>query len=115
MKLKTKMNFACLGAISCIFIGLAVYFTFPVHKEVSPYELEVIEIEIGKYGYKITQDKQLIIYQPFIPGISSQLSFQKKEEAHRVGMLVRKRLENNENISITAEDLRKLRITCTVP
>lgn len=110
MKLKIDSRIA-IGVLIFFSVCLIACFMLPVHKEVSLYELDIIEVEKDKYGYKITRNKQIVIYQPFIPGLSERAHFLNPQEARRVGSLVKERLERNKNVSVTKEDLKKLGIT----
>jgi hypothetical protein len=70
--------------------------------------LKVSVFEINKgWGYKIEQNKKLIIYQPFIPVISGHTAFRSKNDALKTGNLVVKKILNNQAPTLTKEDLIK--------
>lgn len=73
------------------------------------YFVEVIEIE-GGYGYQISHNSHIAIFQPFIPAISGKKPFAEKDDAKKVGRLVMERMKSGENYTVTRQDLESLRI-----
>lgn len=72
--------------------------------------VEVLEVETGKYGYKIIQGERTVIMQPFVPGISGKRFFACPEDARKVGELVCKRMLAGIELSVTPGDLEQLGI-----
>lgn len=75
----------------------------------TPYSLGIIEIE-GGYGYQVSHNNHIAIFQPFIPAISGKKPFMEKEDAKKVGQLVIDRMKAGENYTITRQDLESLGI-----
>ena len=49
--------------------------------------MEVIEVN-GGYGYQISHNNHITIFQPFIPSISGKKPFMEKRDAEQVGKKV---------------------------
>ena len=75
----------------------------------SSFSMEVIEVNEG-YGYQISHNNHITIFQPFIPCISGKKPFMEKRDAEQVGQLVMKRMKNGESYTVTLADLESLRI-----
>ena len=73
------------------------------------YTMEVIEVN-GGYGYQISHNNHITIFQPFIPSISGKKPFMEKRDAEQVGQLVMKRMKSGENYTVTLDDLESLGI-----
>lgn len=56
------------------------------------FSMEVIEVN-GGYGYQISHNNHITIFQPFIPCISGKKPFMEKRDAEQVGQLVMKRMK----------------------
>lgn len=72
-------------------------------------QVQAFEVKNG-FGYKISLNDSVIIYQPNIPGISGDITFKNAEEAKKVGNLVIKKIETYQSPSIEEEDLKRLKI-----
>lgn len=75
----------------------------------SSFSMEVIEVS-GGYGYQISHNNHITIFQPFIPSISGKKPFMEKRDAEQIGQLVMKRMKNGESYTVTLADLESLRI-----
>lgn len=75
----------------------------------SSFSMEVIEVN-GGYGYQISHNNHITIFQPFIPSISGKKPFMEKRDAEQVGQLVMKRMKSGENYTVTLDDLESLGI-----
>ena len=73
------------------------------------FSMEVIEVN-GGYGYQISHNNHITIFQPFIPCISGKKPFMEKRDAEQVGQLVMKRMKSRENYTVTLDDLESLGI-----
>ena len=51
-------------------------------------------------------NEKVLIYQPTIPAIDTLRSFPDEASARKIGALVLERLNNNENFSITMDDIK---------
>ena len=58
-------------------------------------QMEITELSSGYYGYAIRQNGNLVIEQKHIPAIQQFKPFVNRKETERVGMLVKKKLEQN--------------------
>lgn len=56
------------------------------------------------------RDERIVIAQPFVPGLSGEHGFDTASDALRVGELVRERLVNGEDFTVTRDDLQRLEI-----
>ena len=68
-------------------------------------ELQTFQLEDG-WGYRIVMNEKVLIYQPTIPAIDTLRSFPDEASARKIGALVLERLNNNENFSITMDDIK---------
>lgn len=75
----------------------------------SNFELDTIKTPSG-WGYTITNNDQIIIKQSIIPVIQNNKSFSSKEDALKVGRLVKQKLEDNLSPTITKKDLLLLSV-----
>ncbi len=75
----------------------------------SSFSMEVIEVN-GGYGYQISHNNHITIFQPFIPCISSKKPFMEKRNAEQIGQLVMKRMKSGESYTVTLADLESLGI-----
>ena len=75
----------------------------------SSFSMEVIEVN-GGYGYQISHNNHITIFQPFIPSVSGKKPFMEKRDAEQVGQLVMKRMKSGESYTVTLDDLESLRI-----
>ena len=75
----------------------------------SSFSMEVIEVN-GGYGYQISHNNHITIFQPFIPSVSGKKPFMEKRDAEQVGQLVMKRMKSGESYTVTLDDLESLGI-----
>jgi len=68
-------------------------------------ELQTFQLEDG-WGYRIVMNEKVLIYQFTIPAIDTLRSFPDEASARKIGALVQERLNNNENFSITIDDIK---------
>ena len=68
-------------------------------------ELQTFQLEDG-WGYRIVMNEKVLIYQPTIPAIDTLRSCPDEASARKIGALVLERLNNNENFSITMDDIK---------
>ena len=73
------------------------------------FSMEVIEVN-GGYGYQISHNNHITIFQPFIPCISGKKPFMEKRDAEQVGQLVMKRMNRRQTYTVTLDDLESLGI-----
>lgn len=66
---------------------------FPIPTS-SQYEVEVVENSQNDFGYRILNEGELFINQPYIPAVPGKNGFVNKEQAESVGELVIKKLES---------------------
>ena len=92
-----------------VFVAIALCCIYFTKRKNDGFSLEVISTEIG-YGYTISHQQQVYIYQPFIPAISGKQPFLSKEEAESVGKLIIERLKSGESHTVTPNDLKDLKI-----
>ena len=83
------------------------YFTylFPSRGKGVPGRPATFQLEDG-WGYRIVMNEKVLIYQPTIPAIDTLRSFPDEASARKIGALVLERLNNNENFSITMDDIK---------
>lgn len=86
-------------------VGKELIFT---ETKTSVYSVEAVSVDSDKYGYQIMKDERIVIMQPFVPGVSGKRYFSSPDDALRVGRLVCKRLEADEDYSVTPEDIKQL-------
>jgi uncharacterized protein DUF4907 len=63
--------------------------------EKSKVQMEIIELSTGNYGYAIRQNGKLLVEQKHIPAIQQFKPFVNRRDTEKVGMLVKKKLEQN--------------------
>ena len=68
-------------------------------------ELQTYRLGNG-WGYRILMNDKVLIDQPTIPAIDTLMAFPDEASARNIGSLVRDRIANNENFSITKEDIQ---------
>jgi hypothetical protein len=77
----------------------------------SIYHVVPFSSSFGGYGYKILSNEDVIISQESIPCISGLKGFQTEEDAIKVGMFVKTKLDSSiMPPSITVEDLKSLEV-----
>jgi len=75
----------------------------------TPRQLELQTFQSGNgWGYKIVAKGKTLIYQPTIPAIDTIMPFQDEASAKKVGSLVLKRLNRDQNISVSKEEISHL-------
>jgi hypothetical protein len=62
------------------------------------------------YGYSISCNKEVLVYQPFIPAVEGNNPFKYKKDALRAGNLVMYRLRNGKLPTLKLDDLEELGI-----
>lgn len=97
--------------LSAICAALLLYFIFRTesgfHKETEVYSIETFEYNKG-WGYQISKNGKIIIYQSCIPCIDGQKSFPDKKSAISTGNLVLSKIKNYENPTVTMEELNAI-------
>ncbi len=74
------------------------------------YALELNKTEQETWCYSIKYNKQVIIRQEYIPGLQGNIPFESKNDAQKTGLLVLKKLKNNENPACSITELKQLGI-----
>ena len=77
------------------------------YKADNVYEVNAFEYNRG-WGYQISKNGKVIIYQPCIPCIEGDKSFPDKILAENTGNLVLSKIKNHENPSLTIEEVNKI-------
>ena len=107
-KKMTKKNSSRLFVAGILTAAICLAFSVATTTD-TPFSMEVIEVN-GGYGYQISHNNHITIFQPFIPCISGKKPFKEKRDAEQVGQLVMKRMKSRENYTVTLADLESLRI-----
>lgn len=68
-------------------------------------ELQTYRLGNG-WGYRILMNEKVLIDQPTIPAIDTLMSFPDEASARKIGSLVRDRIANNKDFSITKDDIQ---------
>ncbi|HPR73073.1 MAG TPA: DUF4907 domain-containing protein [Bacteroidales bacterium] len=69
-------------------------------------DIETFPINNG-YGYLISVKGKTVVYQPYIPALEGKNSFKTRSEAKKTAKIVVRKIINNEEPSVTIEDLKK--------
>ena len=97
-----------LGSLIILLPLLLILFCFRFREmgsrnEMQP-ELQTFQLGDG-WGYKVLMNKKVMIYQPTIPAIDSLRPSPSEASARRIGNLVVERINQNQNFSITTDDI----------
>jgi hypothetical protein len=87
--------------------GLFVAFMITVlyrNNKNSGYDLHLIRTK-GGWGYTISRNNELIIYQEYMPGLQGKIAFSDRGKAKKTGKLVIEKMIRNQRPSITKEEL----------
>lgn len=90
-------------------IGVAVCCWY-INSSVNRYRLEVMQVGDSGYGYKVYQEEQVIILQPFIPVIPGRKAFQTEQDALHLGSIVLERIKAGDDFAVSKADLKELGI-----
>ena len=107
-KKMTKKNSSRLFVAGILTAAICLAFSVAATSD-THYSIEIIEVN-GGYGYQISHNNHITIFQPFIPAISGKKPFMEKEDAKKVGKLVMRRMKTGENYTVTRHDLENLGI-----
>ncbi len=107
-KKMTKKNSSRLFVAGILTAAICLAFSVAATSD-PHYSIEIIEVN-GGYGYQISYNNHITIFQPFIPAISGKKPFMEKEDAKKVGKLVMRRMKTGENYTVTRHDLENLGI-----
>jgi hypothetical protein len=100
----TKIHSRSLSVAVLLVATALLLFLFLRSKE----RLEVNTFKTGNgYGYSITSQGKIYIYQPFIPAVEGNHPFNSRSDARKAGKMVRKKLKNREEPSLSVDDLLK--------
>jgi uncharacterized protein DUF4907 len=91
-------------AISIV-IAIAIPFFYLGHKKNIDYK--IIHTSSG-WGYDILVDKKLIIHQECVPVLAEKKGFPTEESAKAVAKVVVQKLKNNEQPTITYDELTQV-------
>jgi hypothetical protein len=94
-----------LMSLSFTFIISTVYFENVKQKDI--YKVRTFECNKG-WGYEIIEKEKTIIHQSYIPCIEGNKPFPDEKSALETGKLVILKLKNQENPSITIEELNTI-------
>jgi hypothetical protein len=99
------INKKILAAIFLLFILLAsgAFINYRNHH----LSVDLIESKQG-WGYNILYRNKVIIHQPYMPAMGGQIAFQNKNAAKKTGLLVVKKLRNNQLPGIKADELNSI-------
>lgn len=93
--------------LSVISIILLLYFLFTLsgeNKNADIYSVRTFKSGDG-WGYQINKKEKVIIVQPYMPCIKWSQPFPDEKSAQEIGELVLSKIRNNEDPSITREEL----------
>lgn len=107
MKMKNNKKYSLLIVSVFLFIGIGL--TWGIYTKHPGYQVETFAVT-GGYGYQIRQEGKVIIRQPNIPAIQGNKPFATQEQALTVGNIVKERVEQKKDFSISVQELRKLNI-----
>ena len=102
-KKMTKKNSSRLFVAGILTAAICLAFSVAATSD-THYSIEIIEVN-GGYGYQISYNNHITIFQPFIPAISGKKPFMEKEDAKKVGKLVMRRMKTGENYTVTRHEL----------
>ena len=102
-KKMTKKNSSRLFVAGILTAAICLAFSVAATSD-THYSIEIIEVN-GGYGYQISYNNHITIFQPFIPAISGKKPFMEK-----VGKLVMRRMKTEEKYTVTSHDLENLGI-----
>lgn len=101
-------------ALSAVSIASFLYYVSITENEESEevceanvFAIKTFESNEG-WGYLISKNGDVIIYQPYIPCVRGEKSFPDEKSASQIGELVLSKVKNNENPSVTIEELSKI-------
>lgn len=106
-KKMTKKNSSRLFVAGILTAAICLAFSVAATSD-THYSIEIIEVN-GGYGYQISYNNHITIFQPFIPAISGK-SLSWKRGCQKVGKLVMRRMKTGENYTVTRHDLENLGI-----
>lgn len=81
-----------------------------INSSVNQYRLEVMQVGDSGYGYRVYQEEQVIILQPFIPVIPGRKAFQTEQDALHLGSIVLERIKAGDDFAVSKADLKELGI-----
>jgi hypothetical protein len=87
--------------------GLLVIFVVALlvrYNRSQEYDLQLI-CKDNVWGYAISRDKKIIIYQEYMPGLQGKIAFSDRGTAKKTGQLVIEKMKRNELPAITKEEL----------
>ncbi len=97
--------------IGILLLVAAVCFYSP-HNDVAGGKLECKAVQVDRgYGYIITLGEDTFIYQPYIPAIGKRIPFSSRQDALKVGNVVRRKLLNNQLPSMSKTEIDSLGIS----
>jgi hypothetical protein len=108
MKMK-KINKKYSLLIISIFLFISISLAWGICTGSPGYQVETFTVT-GGYGYQIKQEGKVIIRQPVIPAIQEKKPFATQNQALTVGNIVKERVEQKKDFSVTVQELRKLNI-----
>ena len=95
--------------LSIASILLLIYLSFTLsgeNKNADIYSVRTFKSGDG-WGYQINKKEKVIILQPYMPCIKGDQPFPDEKSAREIGELVLSKIRNNEDLSITMEELNK--------
>lgn len=90
-------------AILLILIASGIVINFRNHH----FSVDLIKSGQG-WGYDIKYRSKVIIHQPYMPAVEGKIAFQNKRAAKKTGLLVVKKLRNNQQPIIKIEELTSI-------
>ena len=102
MRFMTKIPSRSIFAVLLLVVAALTLILFLRSKE----SLKVNTFKTGNgYGYSITSQGKIFIYQPFIPAVEGNIPFSSRYDARKAGKMVQRKLKNKEEPSLSIEDL----------
>lgn len=96
-----------LSVICTVLLVIVLTSEHKYYEEADIYNIETFEYNEG-WGYQISRNGKVIIYQSCIPCIEGEKSFPNKKSAMNTGSLVVAKIKNYENPTVTIEELNTI-------
>jgi len=100
------------NALFIIVLSAMAALLFLIFTDRDNVQTKAFKVEDG-WGYSISVDGKVVINQPMIPGVEGNRPFETKRDALKVGRIVKKKILNDVEPSVTIEELHKAGISTT--
>lgn len=101
-----KRIYVVLFSVIVIFLLYYCFFRNDTDKNGDIYSVETFK-SVDGWGYQINKQGKAIIVQPYIPCLIGENPFPDEKSAIKIGELVLSKVKNNEDPSITIEEINK--------